>query len=72
MNGTPGLYDQAADWNLTHCIFITVQEDSNGFAYMQFRYKTNEPLGLSMVYNTATNNANGWPVEPVCQLSTSK
>ena len=72
VNGTPGAYDQAADWNLADCIFITVQADSNNFAYMNFRYKTNEPsAGNGMIYNTATNNANGWPVEPVGFLSTS-
>jgi hypothetical protein len=69
--GRPGLYDQAADWNLANCIFITVQLDSNGFAFMQFRYKTNEPTGNGMIYNTSSNTAQGWPVEPICQLSTS-
>jgi hypothetical protein len=69
--GRPGPYDQAPDWNLANCIFITVQENSNGFGFMQFRYKTNEPGGNGMIYNTATNSPNGWPVEPVCQLSTS-
>ena len=68
VNGTPGQYDQAADWNLADCIFITVQADSNNFAYMSFRYKTNEPTGNGMIYNTATNNPNGWPVEPVGYL----
>lgn len=66
--GRPGLYDQAADWNLANCIFITVQQDSNGFAFMNFRYKTNEPGGNAMIYNTATNN---WPIEPVGYLPTS-
>ena len=67
----PGTYDQAADWNLANCIFITIQQDTNGFAYMAFRYKTNEPGGNGMIYNTATNSANGWPVEPVGFLATS-
>ncbi|HXR46450.1 MAG TPA: hypothetical protein VN784_03335 [Candidatus Limnocylindrales bacterium] len=71
VNGTPGPYDQAADWNLPNCIFITIQQDTNGFAYMAFRYKTNEPSGNGMIYNTATNSANGWPVEPVGFLATS-
>ena len=71
VNGTPGPYDQAADWNLSDCIFITIQADSNNFAYMAFRYKTNEPAGNGMIYNTATNTAHGWPVEPVGFLSTS-
>jgi hypothetical protein len=71
VNGTPGPYDQAADWNLADCVFITVQADSNNFAYMIFRYKTNEPAGNGMIYNTATNNINGWPVEPVGYLYTS-
>ncbi len=71
VNGTPGLYDQAADWNLADCIFVTIQADSNNFAYMTFRYKTNEPTGNGMIYNTNPSNANGWPVEPVGFLSTS-
>ena len=66
--GRPGPYDQAADWNLPNCIFITVQQDSNGFAFMNFRYKTNEPAGNAMIYNTATNN---WPIQPVGYLPTS-
>ncbi len=68
VNGTPGPYDQAADWNLADCIYITVQADSNNFAYMSFRYKTNEPAANGMIYNTATNN---WPIEPVGYLYTS-
>jgi hypothetical protein len=71
VNGRPGQYDQAPDWNLADCVFITVQENSNGFGYMQFRYKTNEPGGNGMIYNTSPSSPNGWPVEPVCQLSTS-
>jgi hypothetical protein len=66
--GRPGTYDQAADWNLANCIFITVQADTNGFAFMNFRYKTNEPSGNGMLYNTATNN---WPIEPVGYLPTT-
>jgi hypothetical protein len=67
-DGRPGPYDQAADWNLPNCIFITVQQDSNGFAFMNFRYKTNEPQANGMIYNTATNN---WPIQPVGYLPTS-
>ncbi len=71
VNGTPGLYDQAADYNLADCIFITVQVDTNGFGYMQFRYKTNNPTSVLMIYNTATNNTYSWPVQPVCSLPTT-
>jgi hypothetical protein len=76
VNGEPGQYDQAADWNLTNCIFITVQEQDDGVATMSFRYKTNEPAGNGMFFNTTsptntTNNVHGWPIQPVCSLITS-
>lgn len=74
VNGAPGQYDQAADYNLADCIFITVQQSDAGVATMNFRYKTNLPAGNGMIFNTTspTNilvNSNGWPVEPVCSLS---
>src|SRR5665213_2210709 len=73
VNGAPGTYDQAADYNLADCIFITVQQVSNGTAVCNFRYKTNEPGGNGMIFNTLslTNaaNTNLWPVEPVASLT---
>lgn len=73
--GAPGPYDQAADWNFANVIFITVQQaDNNGAATMNFRYKTNEPAGNGMIFNTTNptntaSNPDGWPVEPVCSLN---
>ncbi len=70
----PDQYDQAADYNLANCIFVTVQNvDTNGNGIMSFRYKTNEIAGNLMLFNTVspTNtavNSNGWPVQPVCTV----
>ncbi|HZV34067.1 MAG TPA: hypothetical protein VFB72_05775 [Verrucomicrobiae bacterium] len=75
VGGAPGQYDQAADYNLANCIFLTIQEDNSGNAFFNFRYKTNEPGGNGMLFNTAlpgaTNNPNNWPVQPVCSLTDS-
>jgi len=66
VNGAPGQYDEAADYNLADCIFLTVQQSSyntlttNGSvittntttnAVFNFRYKTNEPSGNGMLFN---------------------
>ncbi len=73
IGGNPGPYDQAADYNFGNVIFMTVQQSNNGTAFFNFQYKTNEPAGNGMVYNTTspTNtlvNTNGWPIQPVCKL----
>jgi hypothetical protein len=77
----PGPYDQAADYNLANCIFVTIQSDGNGGGVCNFRYKTNEPGnssigGNAMIFNTVspTNtavNSNGWPIMPVAALDSA-
>lgn len=74
VGGTPGLYDQAVDWNLANILWFTVQQNTDGTAYIDFRCKTNEPGGNGMIFNTETNltiNTNGWPVEPLSTISAS-
>jgi hypothetical protein len=65
----PGPYDQAADYNLANCIFITVQSDGGIVTsntntmvlttnvpcpILNFRYKTNEIGGNGMLFNTVS------------------
>jgi hypothetical protein len=74
VNGAPGPYDQAADYNLAQCLFITVQQADNGTATMSFRYKTNEPSGNGMLFNgtdptNTVSNPNGWPIMPFITLA---
>jgi hypothetical protein len=68
-NGDPGQYDAAVDWNLANVLWFTVQQATNGTAYINFRCKTNEPNGNGMFFNglalTDPLNTNGWPVEPL-------
>jgi hypothetical protein len=76
VNGAPGQYDQAADYNLADCIFVTVQQLANGIAVCNFRYKTNEAGANLMLFNTVspTNsavNSNGWPIMPIVSFSNS-
>ena len=76
VNGAPGAFDQAADYNLAQCIFITVEQSDAGVATMNFRYKTNEPAGNGMLFNATSptntaSNPNGWPIQPVSSLSTA-
>lgn len=76
VNGAPGPYDQAADYNLADCIFVTVQQSDAGLATMNFRYKTNQPAGNGMLFNgtNPTNtvaNPNGWPVMPVGRVTSA-
>jgi hypothetical protein len=73
IGGNPGPYDQAADYNFANVIFMTIQQSNNGTAFFNFSYKTNEPAGNGMTYNTTspTNtlvNTNGWPIMPVAKL----
>jgi len=72
VGGTPGQYDQAVDWNMPNILWFTVQGNSDGSGYLQFRAKTNLPGGNGMIFNTETNiliNTNGWPVEPLGQIT---
>ncbi len=78
VGGQPGQYDQAADYNLANCIFITVQATgaTNGSGgVMNFRYKTNEPGGNGMLFNSTDGNnhvtypTNGGPMMPVCSVT---
>ncbi len=50
-NGGPGPYDSSVDWNWGNVIFVTIQANSGG-AYMNFRYKTNQPAGNSQFWAT--------------------
>jgi hypothetical protein len=85
-NYAPGQYDQAADYNLPDVLWFTVQQndvlatndgvvyDSAGTANFNFRLKTNEASGNSMLFNTTSptdtvNNPNGWPIEPIATLA---
>ena len=86
-NYAPGAYDQSADYNLPDVFWVTVQQndvlttngdgsvtDTAGTATMNFRLKTNEASGNSMLFNTTSptdtvNNPNGWPIEPIATLS---
>ena len=72
----PDQYDQAADYNLANCIFLTIQSDGNGGGSCNFRYKTNEPAGNAMLYNTTSptnvaSNSNGWPIMPIASLDSA-
>jgi hypothetical protein len=76
VNGAPGPFDDAPDYNLADCLFMTVQQSDAGTATFDFRYKTNEPGGNGMLFNTfspgdSNDNPYGWPVEPVASLSTT-
>jgi hypothetical protein len=71
VNGSPGIFDQPADYNLADCLFMTVQQSDAGVATFDFRYKTNEPDGNAMLFNTNPTNTNGWPVMPYATLSTT-
>jgi hypothetical protein len=82
LNGAPGQYDQAADYNLADVFWITVSQSDAGAATMNFRLKTNEPAGNGMLFNTTpfsivtnmdlsltTNNPNMWPIEPIAAVT---
>ncbi len=77
VGGTPGQYDQAADYNLANVLFLTVQQADNGQATFNFRYKTNQPAGNAMLFNgnsptNTVSNPNGWPIQPVFSLGASQ
>jgi hypothetical protein len=70
----PGPFDQAADWNMQNCIFVSVQSLGAGNGgIMNFRHKINESGGNSQIFagtdaslvdtNTATLDCTGtWQV----------
>ena len=68
-NGGPGPYDNAVDWNWGNVILVTIQGNTDGSAYMNFRYKTNLPAGNSLIWGTlwATVSASS----PIGQWSVS-
>jgi hypothetical protein len=78
VNGAPGQFDQAADYNLADVLWFTVgpanpTNDAAGASF-NFRLKTNQPGGNGMIFNTVSptdtvNNPNGWPVEPIAALT---
>ncbi len=78
VNGAPGQFDQAADYNLPDVLWFTVgpanATNPAAGASFNFRLKTNEPGGNGMILNTTSptdtvNNPNGWPVEPIAALT---
>lgn len=76
VTGNPGLYDQAADWNMTNVIFLTVHSAGPGTpATISFLYKTNEPGGNGMLFNGTDNNnhisypVSGCPSNPIAILT---
>jgi len=78
VNGAPGQFDQAADYNLPDVLWFTVgpanATNPAAGASFNFRIKTNEAGGNGMLFNTTSptdtvNNPNGWPVEPVAALT---
>ncbi len=74
-NGNPGQYDQAVDWNMANVLWFTIQQASDGTAYLNFRCKTNLPNGNAMFNNTNTptftGGTNDWPVEPLAFFTAS-
>jgi hypothetical protein len=56
--------DSAPDYNATNAIFFMIANNADGSAYARFAFKTNQPSGNSMFYNS--NPANG----PVGSLAT--
>jgi hypothetical protein len=52
-----GVGDSAPDYNATNAIFFTVANNADGSAYARFAFKTNQPAGNSMFFNS--NPANG-------------
>jgi hypothetical protein len=76
VNGAPGPFDQAADYNLPDCLFMTVQQSDAGTATFDFRYKTNDAFDNAMLFNSyspgdTSDNPHHWPIEPYATLSTA-
>jgi hypothetical protein len=73
VNGSPTPNHSAADYYQANCIWVNVQQNANGTALCSFQYKTNEPAGNAMFFNTLSptnpSNPNGWPVQPVASLT---
>jgi hypothetical protein len=78
VNGAPGQFDQAADYNLPDVMWFTVgpanATNPAAGASFNFRLKTNEAGGNGMLFNGTSptdtvNNPNGWPVEPIAALT---
>jgi hypothetical protein len=54
-NGSRGT-DGIADWDAPNVIFITVQENIDGSATMDFRWKTNEPEGNTLIWQATSGS----------------
>jgi hypothetical protein len=55
-----GPNDNAVDWNATNAVFVQIANNADGTATGRFMYKTNQPSGNSMFWNTdSTNGAVG-------------
>lgn len=44
------------DYNEPNVVFIDLANNATGGAYLNFRYKTNQPAGNSMIYNSNPDN----------------
>ena len=47
-----GYNDPSIDWNSANAVFVQVLNRTNGTAAARFMYKTNQPAGNSMYFNT--------------------
>jgi len=54
--GTPSATETAPDYTETNLIFLDIHENADGSAYAAFRYKTNQPNGNAMVFNSNPTN----------------
>jgi hypothetical protein len=55
-SGTPANSETDPDYVEANLIFLDIHENTDGSAYAAFRYKTNEPAGNNMVYNSNPTN----------------
>lgn len=51
-----GAGDTSIDWNVPHIIFFQVVNNEDGTGTGFFRFKTNQPSGNSMIFNTSPTN----------------
>lgn len=49
--------ENSPDWNQPNVIFIDIGVNADGTGYSNFRYKTNQPSGNSMIYGDGTLGA---------------
>jgi hypothetical protein len=49
---TPPAWETSPDWNEANCVFFQIVNNADGTASGSFHYKTNQPNGNSMLWNT--------------------